>query len=329
MTDAQIRRERYRNFVIPTIDQRKGQPVGPFAKRSLTTNRTSKFKIYSLFVYAAMSLSKKYRNSVKGKIKKTEFDYAIDDMAELIANTKEYSQIQSDLKDFSQETDFLIKDGGLGGLFAKKPSKSKTQAFSSFLDSLSKLVTQIKYESFPQSVKLVLVNIVKNDKIPSGYYWDNESVLQALKNEEGWSIIFLYFFFVKTLIFKLLLTGFREKTTTEEHNLRAIAYILYKCIRDIGSEGVLDFEQQFKRGIQFWLGNSEIANQWDDSACKLLYKTFESNMDEITDLMAEWSSKLIEKVALKETPKDAKKEDKPEEGESNEPKEGLPTKLKE
>ncbi|KAJ3255492.1 Clathrin heavy chain linker domain-containing protein 1 [Boothiomyces macroporosus] len=242
-----------------------------------------------------------YRNMIKNKLKKNEFELAIDEMADMVTNTKEYKLVMSDLRDLSQDTDFLIKEVGLGGLFAKKPSKSKIQAFTSILDSLCKLITQTKYETLPQTVKQALFNIVKNENIPVGYLWDNESVLQATKNEEAWTIMTLYFFFVKTLIFKVVFTGYREKSATEEHNLRAISYIFYKCIRDSSSDGVLEFEQQFKRGIQGWLGSSEIANQWDDTGCKLLYKTFEVYMGEMANNMFQWAALMIEKVAPKDT----------------------------
>ncbi|KAJ3312911.1 hypothetical protein HDV04_002568 [Boothiomyces sp. JEL0838] len=301
MTDAQLRRERYRNFVIPKTEKTRRKCINLYTKTTFPTMRISKLKSVSLFVFAALCISKKYRNMIKNKLKKNEFELAIDEMADMVTNMKEYKLVMSDLRDLSQDTDFLIKEVGLGGLFAKKPSKSKIQAFTSVLDSLCKLITQTKYETLPQTVKQALFNIVKNENIPVGYLWDNESVLQASKNEEAWTITILYFFFVKTLIFKVVLTGYREKSATEEHNLRAISYIFYKCIRDSSSDGALEFEQQFKRGIQGWLGSSETANQWDDTGCKLLYKTFEVYMGEMANNMFQWAALMIEKVAPKDT----------------------------
>ncbi|KAJ3274301.1 hypothetical protein HDV01_003145 [Terramyces sp. JEL0728] len=294
LTDAQLRRERYRNFVIPKAEHKKPSRVGSFGQGLQTKYRIS---------FAKLAKSRQ----------KTEFDFAIEELAEMIMSAKEYKALISDVKEISQDTDFLIKEGGLGGLFAKKPSKSKVQVFGFYLESLCRIVTLIKYENYPQVLKDVLSNIVKDEKIPLGYYWENEQILQALKNEEAWSVAILYLFFVKTLIFKCILTGFKDKSAIEEHNLRALSYLIYRCIRNAPSntEEVLEFEPQFKRGIQFWMGSSETANQWDDAACKLLYKTFDVNIDALTGELVNWTVKIIEKAALKDANVDSTSDSEP------------------
>ncbi|KAI8896844.1 hypothetical protein BC833DRAFT_595878 [Globomyces pollinis-pini] len=301
------RRKRYENFQIKQIDKAKYTvKSGQIFMKTLNNSRfdstklvQKRWRVIIYFVIAALRFSKKYRAmevSKNKKGKKSVMTIIQTDIATMISEDPAFKVAYSELLALGSEgVDFLIKDKL--SLFNKKPSKIQTTSYAKALTGIAEAITKLNVSSLSKNI----INTIKGylfdstSTMPKNYLWENEQPIwekQDVQNSKMY--LLLYLIVVKSTVVTCLIKA-KDIRDIDEHNLRSVALIYYKIVRQIGSELFSDMkiESQFKRALQFSTQSSEEANAWNDHACKLMFKNVEGVMKDIGDNLFEWATKFV------------------------------------
>lgn len=131
--------------------------------------------------------------------------------------------------------------------------------------------------------------MVLKEKYPANYLWPNELTIQKDVEKAG-PLYILYYIVVKTFIQRVFLS-IGNLDFMEDHYIRALVLVLYKCVRDCGN-GTMETEPQFVRLIQYFTKSLDEANEWNDQTCKALFKACDTVMASITARLFEWAVEI-------------------------------------
>jgi hypothetical protein len=237
--------------------------------------------------------SNKCRERVKeGEAIKISFENAQSELITYIVASETFTIFKPFISEPDNlNIDYLFKDG-LTNLFQKKPSKQQLIKFNEHIMKFIGLITNFNYQSCGSEFKKVISILLKREKIPPNYLWDNEKQLDV-KNPNHNYLLIIYFAVVKTLITKILF-NIKELKTLEEHFMRAIGLVLYRCVRD--GDVVLEMESQFFRVLQYTVMSSEDANEWTDLVCKGIYKSCEKTIKDSSLKLYKWAEDIVNEV---------------------------------
>lgn len=231
----------------------------------------------------------KYRERAKEtEATKMLFENAQVELINYIVSSETFVQFKPHiLEPDSLNIDYLFKDG-LTNLFQKKPSKQQLIKFNEHIMKFIELITNLNYQSCGSEFKKVISVLLKKDKIPPNYLWDNEKELDV-NDPKHCSFLIIHFAVVKTLIIKVLF-NVKDLKSLEEHFLRAIGLVLYRSVRE--DDVVLDMESQFFRTLQYVVMSSEDANEWTDLVSKGIFKACEKTIKDSSLKLRKWADDI-------------------------------------
>ncbi|KAJ3307241.1 hypothetical protein HDV03_001726 [Kappamyces sp. JEL0829] len=235
-----------------------------------------------LFIAAA---SKKYRLMRLFKKPRSFMEQSVDELEEkLVPYVQAFKEQLKELS-YVESIDFLLKDTGNLFSFAKRPSKSQSQRFAAVVNGVVELCTKVTFHGSPKSKEL-LRKFYYGDVLVKSYLWDVERAPPS--DFPSKATILVYFVLVKCILARIFLKSSSEMSETEERNTRALCLIVYRIARQVGQDTCLEMDSQFKRVVQAFCGSSEEANYWNDTTCKLLFKTFASEIKTNTAKLLDW-----------------------------------------